>query len=117
MGSACEVYREDLRIHSTKRHATEHPVPGTSRPPYASSLMQADFPSARSRRRWHAHAALHAGPVHATRVPGQTLNRTGQRLAKAVTAGALGVHVHLLMHLHMNRAMIRTVDLCINGPT
>lgn len=31
----------------------------------------------------------------------------GKALVKAVTAAPLRVHVHLLMHLHMNKVMIR----------
>ncbi|GAA2601783.1 hypothetical protein GCM10010304_58040 [Streptomyces roseoviolaceus] len=37
----------------------------------------------------------------------QTGKSFGKAVAKAVTAGPPRVHVHLLMHPHMNRAMIR----------
>lgn len=37
----------------------------------------------------------------------QTVKNFGRAVVKAVTAGPPRVHVHLPMHLHMNRAMIR----------
>ncbi len=38
---------------------------------------------------------------------GRRWNGIGKAVVKAVTGGAPRVHVHLPMHLHMNRAMIR----------
>ncbi len=38
---------------------------------------------------------------------GRRWNGIGKAVVKAVTGGPRPVHVHLLMHLHMNRAMIR----------
>ncbi len=38
---------------------------------------------------------------------GRRWNSFGKADVKTVTAAPLLVHVHLLMHLHVNRAMIR----------
>lgn len=38
---------------------------------------------------------------------GRRWNGSGKADVKAVTAGTPPVHVHLLMHLHMNKVMIR----------
>ncbi len=38
---------------------------------------------------------------------GKRTNSFGKGLVKAVIGEALRVHVHLLMHLHMNKVMIR----------
>ena len=38
---------------------------------------------------------------------GRRWNEFRKAVVKAVTTGAPRVHVHLPMHLHMNRAMIR----------
>lgn len=38
---------------------------------------------------------------------GRRWNDFGKAVVKAVTAGTPPVHVHLPMHLHMNRVMIR----------
>lgn len=38
---------------------------------------------------------------------GRRWNSLGKAVVKAVTGGTPRVHVHLLMHLHVNRVMIR----------
>nr|BFD83509.1 hypothetical protein StreXyl84_29100 [Streptomyces sp. Xyl84] len=45
--------------------------------------------------------------AHAQLFPGQTHHSFGKGLVKAVIVEALRVHVHLLMHVHMNKVMIR----------
>ncbi|GGW61435.1 hypothetical protein GCM10010503_43150 [Streptomyces lucensis JCM 4490] len=44
---------------------------------------------------------------HALPTPGQEPDSSGKAHVKAVTAGAPRVHVHLLMHMQVNRVMIR----------
>lgn len=40
-------------------------------------------------------------------LPGTYWIGSGKAVVKAVTGGAPRVHVHLLMHAHVNRVMIR----------
>lgn len=44
--------------------------------------------------------------THVMRAPGQTLERMEHSHFTSVTTGTPRVHVHMLMHLHVNRAMI-----------